>query len=188
MSKFIKAAFAASLTLPLAGILAAAPASAFDYPAENDCTQPFGAITTQPGPVNGAYGIDNGPGDGDSEFGDDCTGGDGDFGRGRRVAPAQQATGDNYTLPIPAESAVGSLFLCDGPFANGNAGPSVAGGRGVDSLLFFELDGSSGPGAGAAILDSDGRKIGVRITVENANAGSITCIDTTLPSRPTVGP
>lgn len=197
MSKFIKAAFAASLTLPLAGILAAAPASAFDYPAENDCTQPFGAITTQPGPVNGAYGIDNGPGDGDDEFHDDCTGGDGDFGKGRKRGPGPAApTGDEYTLPIPAEAVEGDLFFCDGPFLNSTGpndpdspgGPAVAGGRGVDSLLFFSIDGSSGPGAGRVINDATGRPIGVRLTVDNMMDGFITCIDTKAPPRPTTGP
>lgn len=166
MSKILKAAIAASLALPLVAVAGGA-ANAFTYPAENDCTQPFGAVTTQPGPVYGAYGIDNGPGDGDSQFGDDCTGGTGDFGRGR-TPRAQGATGDAYLVGIAA-GTLGDV-LCD-------AGDTATG---------FNIP---NPGVGTLIFTGT-QAMGVRITtaVPANTLGLLNCIDTARPSRPTTGP
>jgi len=59
-----RAASVLALVVPLVLAVGQSPAGAHDYPAENDCSGSFGAVTSQPGPNYGCYGIDNGYGPG----------------------------------------------------------------------------------------------------------------------------
>lgn len=59
-SRTIKIACAAAMLAPLAFV---SPASAWDAPAENDCSGPYGAITQEPSPNEDCVGLDLRDGD-----------------------------------------------------------------------------------------------------------------------------
>lgn len=59
-AKLARTLGALAIAVPLVVAAGQAPAGAYYYPAENDCTAPFGAITQQPGPNPDCYGLDFG--------------------------------------------------------------------------------------------------------------------------------